>query len=171
MTTNSLFQDWAANRGNLKARFFLLSFRLSQGIRRARRPLLLIGCPYLVLHRLLWEWVLGIELPWGTKVGRNLRIFHGMGLVVNDRTVIGHDVVLRHGVTIGVKETGGFGTGDAPSLGNYVDVGANAIILGPVRIGDRARIGAGTVVVADVPAGGVVVGNPARLIRIDNDAT
>jgi serine acetyltransferase len=161
-----LFQDWVANKGNPKTQLFLLSFRFTQLLRHAPRPLFVLGLPYLVLHKFFYEWLCGIDLPLTTNVGRNLRIFHGVGLVVNGRAVIGCNVVLRHGVTIGVKETNEFGVGAAPVLGDFVDVGAGAIILGGVCIGKDARIGAGAVVVKDVPDGGVVVGNPARLIDI-----
>jgi putative colanic acid biosynthesis acetyltransferase WcaB len=166
MSESFLLQDWGANRGNPKGRLFLLSFRLAQQIRRAWGPIRVVGLPYLVFHRLVWEWTFGIELPWGTRVGSGLRIFHGVGLVVSDRSVIGRNVILRHGVTIGIKETQELGCGDAPILGDLVDVGANAIILGAVRIGDRAVIGAGAVVLADVPAGAIAVGNPARVVRV-----
>jgi serine O-acetyltransferase len=87
----------------------------------------------------------GIDLPCETQVGD---------------TVIGNDVTLRHGVTLGLRRTGVPG---APVIGNGVDIGAGAKILGPVRIGDGAVIGANAVVLCDVPAGALAVGIPARI--------
>jgi serine O-acetyltransferase len=102
----------------------------------------------------------GIDLPCETRVGRRLVIEHFGGIVVSGDTVIGDDVVLRHGVTLGLRRTGVPG---APQIGNGVDIGAGAKILGPVRIGDGAVIGANAVVLADVPAGALAVGIPARV--------
>lgn len=163
---SSIFQDWRANAGNKKAQLVLLAFRVAQSIRRSHRPICLLGIPYLVFYRVTIEWMLCIELPWNTQVGPGLRLFHGMGLVVNDLTVIGRNVVLRHTTTIGVKETLPFGTRAAPIIGDDVDIGAHVVILGPITVGSGARIGAGSVVIKDVPAGATVVGNPARAIHL-----
>ena len=104
----------------------------------------------------------GIDLPCEARVGRRLVIEHFGGIVVSGDTVIGDDVTLRHGVTLGLKRTGVPG---APVIGNGVDIGAGAKILGPVRIGDGAVIGANAVVLCDVPAGALAVGIPARIKR------
>lgn len=157
-------QDWAANSGNPKARLVLFLFRLATFVRKFPLPFLILAVPYLVFYRVIVEWVLCIELPWNTKIGPGLRLFHGMGLVVNDQSVIGSNVIVRHNTTIGVKETLPFGSRCAPVIGDDVDIGANVVILGPITIGSGARIGAGSVVVKDVPAGKTVVGNPARVI-------
>ncbi|MEW6676744.1 MAG: serine acetyltransferase [Pseudomonadota bacterium] len=164
-TLKYLFQDWAANNRNPKIQFFLLSFRLSQLIRRQRRFILFITSPYLVIHRIIFEWILGIELPWGTSVGPNLRIFHGHCLVVNDRSSIGANVILRHSTTIGVKEIGEFGQGKAPTIGNNVDIGANVVIIGDISIGEGCIIGAGAIVTKSIPPWSVAVGNPAKVIK------
>ena len=163
---NYVFQDWRSNAGNKKAQLVLLAFRVAQSIRRSPRPIYLLGIPYLVFYRVTIEWMLCIELPWNTQVGPGLRLFHGMGLVVNDQTVIGRNVVLRHTTTIGVKETLPLGTQAAPIIGDDVDIGAHVIILGPITVGSGARIGAGSVVIRDVPSGATVVGNPARVIHL-----
>ena len=161
-----LIQDWTSNRGNLRARLALVLFRTSQVIRRAPHPFRRIAIPLLVIYRIVVEWVLCIELPWNTQVGPGLRLFHGMGLVLNGQTVMAHNVVLRHTTTIGVKETLPFGTQAAPIIGDDVDTGPHVIILGPITVGNGARMGAGSVVVKDVPAGATVVGNPARVIHL-----
>lgn len=102
----------------------------------------------------------GIDLPCEARVGRRLVIEHFGGIVVSGDTVIGHDVTLRHGVTLGLRRTGVAG---APVIGDGVDIGAGAKILGPVTIGAGAVIGANAVVLCDVPAGALAVGVPARI--------
>ncbi|AEG48181.1 serine O-acetyltransferase [Sphingobium chlorophenolicum L-1] len=109
------------------------------------------------------EWLCGISLPEGTTIGRRLRIEHFGGIIVHSATVIGDDCLLRQNVTLGNRSEAR--PLEAPIIGDRVQVGAGAVILGAVRIGDDAIIGANAVVLIDVPAGGVAVGNPARLIR------
>lgn len=100
----------------------------------------------------------GIDLPCEAQVGDRLVIEHFGGIIISGDTVIGHDVVIRHGVTLGLRRTGVAG---APTVGNGVDIGAGAKILGPVKIGDGAVIGANAVVLCDVPAGALAAGIPA----------
>lgn len=102
----------------------------------------------------------GIDLPCEARVGRRLVIEHFGGIVVSGDAVIGDDVRLRHGVTLGLRRTGVPG---APVIGDRVDIGAGAKILGPVTIGDDAVIGANAVVLRDVPPGALAVGVPARI--------
>jgi len=138
------------------------------------------GVHALVFHRLshrLWSWHLrwlarllaqvarwltGIEIHPGAKIGRRFFIDHGMGVVIGETAEIGDDCTLYHGVTLGGttwrKEK------RHPTLGNNVVVGAGAKILGPITVGDNARIGSNSVVVKDVPAGATVVGIPGRVI-------
>lgn len=160
-----IFQDWSANRKNAKARIVLLAFRMASLFNNVDRPLRYIGYPYLIFYRVFFEWILGIELPWKLSAGPGLRLFHGQALVVNDRVIIGRNCILRHATTIGVGKTSDNFDGAAPVIGDNVDIGSNVVIVGGVHIGNNAVIGAGTVVVKDVPAGAVVVGNPAKIIR------
>ena len=103
----------------------------------------------------------GIEIHPGAVLGRRLFIDHGMGIVIGETAVVGDDVVLFHGATLGGKA---MRPGKRhPTLGDRVVVGAGAKILGPVWIGDDAQIGANAVVVKDVPPGAVAVGVPARI--------
>src|SRR5690606_6643808 len=107
----------------------------------------------------------GIEIHPGARLGRRLFIDHGMGVVIGETTVVGDDVMLYHGVTLGGRS---LNRGKRhPTLGDRVTVGAGAKVLGPVWVGDDAQIGANAVVVKDVPAGAVAVGIPAR-IRVPN---
>lgn len=95
---------------------------------------------------------LSIDIPVDTKLGQGVRIYHGFGLVISSRAVIGDNVVLRHNTTIGTLRSSGM----APTLESGVDVGAGAIILGPVTIGRDAKIGAGAIVRESIEPGKVV---------------
>ena len=107
--------------------------------------------------------VLGIELPYSAKVGRRLTIEHQHGIVVHGNCVIGDDCTIRQGCTLGNKTSDR--PFDAPTLGNGVNVGAGAKVLGAVTLGDKSQVGANAVVVKDVPAGVTVVGIPAKPIE------
>lgn len=109
--------------------------------------------------------ITGIEIHPGAKIGRGLFIDHGMGVVIGETTIIGDDVTLYQGVTLG-------GTGKQrakrhPTLGNNVVVGAGAKILGNITIGDNSYIGANAVVIKDVPANSTIVGVPGRITKQD----
>ena len=105
----------------------------------------------------------GIEIHPGATIGRRLVIDHGMGIVIGETTVIGDDVLLYQGVTLG-------GTGKEkgkrhPTIGNNVMVGCGAKILGPFTVGDNSRIAANAVVLSEIPADCTAVGAPARVVR------
>jgi serine acetyltransferase len=104
----------------------------------------------------------GIELPHTAAIGRRLTIEHQHGIIVHGSARIGDDCTVRQGVTLGNKTNDR--PFDAPRLGNRVNVGAGAKILGAVTIGDDAQVGANAVVLRDVPAGATAVGIPARVI-------
>ena len=159
-----IFCDWASNPKNIKGRLILVGFRLSNLATR-NRLLFIILIPQLVIYRVLVEWILGCELPFKTKVGKGLTIYHGQSLVINDGSTIGQNCKLRHCTTIGNKQLSDTEYSTCPVIGNNVDIGSNVCIIGPVVIGDNVKIGAGSVVVKDIPANSVVVGNPARIIN------
>ena len=105
----------------------------------------------------------GIEIHPGAKIGKRFFIDHGMGVVIGETTIIGDDVLIYQGVTLG-------GTGKEkrkrhPTLGNFVTVGAGAKVLGNITIGDYTSIGAGSVVIDDVPEHCTVVGIPGRIVK------
>lgn len=102
----------------------------------------------------------GVEIHPGARIGRRLFIDHGMGVVIGETAVIGDDVMLYHGVTLGGKSSRR--EKRHPTLGSRVTVGANATILGPVTIESDSSVGAGAVVVKDAPPRSVLVGIPAR---------
>lgn len=109
------------------------------------------------------RWMTGIEIHPGAKIGRRVFIDHGMGVVIGETAEIGDDCTLYHGVTLGGTS---WNKGKRhPSLGSRVVVGAGAKILGPILIGDGAKIGSNAVVVKEVPPGATAVGIPARIIE------
>ncbi|MCU1498272.1 MAG: putative transferase [Acidimicrobiales bacterium] len=155
----ALRRDLDANRGETKSLLLVVAYRLAAAAHAASRrsPVhRLAALPILVAYRIVVEWVLGVELPPATAVGPGLRIRHGQGLVVNPSSRLGADVLLRHGVTIGNIRRGPGDVTASPVVGDGVEIGANAVVVGPIRIGAGARIGAGTVVSTDVPAGAIV---------------
>ncbi len=124
-----------------------------------------LGIPIRIIYRLLIEWILGVEIPDVVKSGGGLSVHHGVGLVLNPGVVLGKNIVLRHNTTIGHK-TDKYGNSlGAPIIRDNVDVGANVVIIGNISIGENSIIGAGSVVVKDVPANCIVAGNPAKIIK------
>ncbi len=115
----------------------------------------------LVSH--LGRWLTGIEIHPGALIGRRFFIDHGMGVVIGETAEIGDDCTLYHGVTLGGTS---WNKGKRhPTLGNGVVVGAGAKILGPILIGDDARVGSNAVVVKNVPPGATAIGIPARIVE------
>lgn len=108
------------------------------------------------------RWLTGIEIHPGAEIGRRFFIDHGMGVVIGETAIIGDDCTLYHGVTLGGTS---WDKGKRhPTLHNGVVVGAGAKVLGPIEIGEDARIGSNSVVVKAVPAGATVVGIPGHII-------
>jgi|SRR5579875_2390639 len=108
------------------------------------------------------RFITGIEIHPGAEIGRRFFIDHGMGVVIGETTIIGDDVTLFQGVTLGGtgKETGK----RHPTLRNNVVVGAGARVLGNIVIGENSRVGAGSVVLRDVPDNSTVVGVPGHIV-------
>jgi serine O-acetyltransferase len=111
------------------------------------------------------RWLTGIEIHPGATIGRRFFIDHGMGVVIGETAEIGDDCTLYHGVTLGGTS---WNKGKRhPTLEKGVVVGAGAKILGPITIGEGARIGSNAVVVKEVPAGATAIGIPARIIEAE----
>lgn len=101
-------------------------------------------------------------LPPETKIGKNVHFaYNGLGIVVHKNCVIGDEVWISHHVTLGGRENG------FPTVGNCVYIGAGAKVMGKIRIGDGAKIGANAVVLTDVPDGATAVGIPAKVIKTE----
>ncbi|WP_315762599.1 serine O-acetyltransferase [Sphingomonas sp. Y38-1Y] len=159
--TAFVFQDWHANSGNFKGRIFLALYRLAKWFHDGNKPLKVLGTPIIAGYKIVSQFGFGCDFPLTLSLGPRAKIVHIHGLVVNRKTKIGSDVVLRNGVTLGIK---GDGFPGAPIIGDRVEFGSNSIVVGPVEVGNDVKIGAGCVVVKNVPSGAIAVGNPARLI-------
>ena len=139
------------------------------------------GLHALILHRInhwLWglglkwmarlgsniaRWMTGIEIHPGATIGRRFFIDHGMGVVIGETAVIGDDCTLYHGVTLGGTS---WNKGKRhPTLERGVVIGAGAKVLGPITLGEQAKVGSNAVVVRDVPPGATAVGIPARIVE------
>ena len=119
------------------------------------------------LARLMSEWCrffTGVDIHPGATIGRRLFIDHGLGVVIGETTVIGDDVTIYQGATLGGtgKETGK----RHPTIGSHVTISAGAAVLGPFTVGDYAKIGAGAVVLSEVPPCATVVGVPGHVVRL-----
>lgn len=144
---------------NTKSVFIVVFFRTSAFFSK-NKVLKVIGMPIRISYRLIVQWMLGVDLPDRVKAGRGLVIYHGQGLVVHENVSLGSNVVLRQCTTIGSK----ISQEGVPRIHDFVDVGANVVILGDIDIGKGSVIGAGSVVVRSVPDYTVVAGNPAKVI-------
>jgi len=157
-------EDWMAHDRQWTRHGFwvLLVYRFGRwryGI-RARA----IRMPFSFLYKVtkfFSEMLLGVELPCEASIGRRLVIEHVGGIVVSGDAVLGDDCVIRNGVTIGLRHRGVAGS---PRIGDRVDIGAGAKLLGPIHIGDDCAIGANAVVLCDVPSRSIAVGIPARVL-------
>ncbi len=105
----------------------------------------------------------GIEIHPGAQIGRRVFIDHGTGVVIGETTIIGDDVTIYQGVTLG--GTGKDSGKRHPTIGNGVTIGAGAKVLGPIVIGDHCKVGAGAIVLKNVPDNCTVVGNPGRIVK------
>ena len=137
----------------------LLAHRVAHALRRTGVP---------IIPRLLAavaRAITGIEIHPAAAIGPGLFIDHGMGVVIGETASIGQDVTLYQGVTLGGT---GFATGKRhPTIQDNVTIGAGATLLGPITVGHGSKIGAGSVVIHDVPPNSTVVGNPGHPVRVE----
>ena len=119
-----------------------------------------------ILARMFSNWsrfLTGIEIHPGARIGKRFVIDHGMGVVIGETAIVGDDVLIYHGVTLGGKENSAIDR--HPIIGSHVVIGAGAKIIGRIQIGDNCYIGANTVVTKDVPAGSTVVGQTGKILN------
>lgn len=125
----------------------------------------LVRAPFSLLYRFLFKWVewtCGITLPYTTKLGRRVRIWHHGGMILHARS-IGDDVHIRQNTTFGVARRGR--NDELPVIEDRADIGCGVAVLGAVRVGHDSVIGANAVVLDDVPPHSVAVGLPARVVK------
>lgn len=155
-------EDYIAHGRSLGAQGFwaMCVYRFGRW-RYGIRPRLL-RIPFSFLYRVLYKWVqitTGIELPCEVRVGRNFVIDHFGGIVVSGYAAFGDNCRIRNGVVVGLARAE---DPCAPVIGDNVDIGAGAKVLGRIRVGNNVMIGANAVVVRDVPDDSIAVGVPAR---------
>ena len=108
MSVDQMRQDWRRNRQSVKSLFIVFMFRLSSWFAQSRyRALRVAGLPVRILYKVLVEFVMGVEVADRVKAGPGLAVFHGVGLVVNAKAVLGRNVTLRQNTTIGARHEGG----------------------------------------------------------------
>lgn len=152
VSTFEILSSWAGVQA-------LLAHRVAHALLEARVPLAPRAIAYLSRA------VTGVEIHPAAKIGTEFFIDHGFGVVIGETTEIGDRVTLYQGVTLGGT---GFQRGKRhPTLGDNVTVGSGAKLLGPIAVGDGAKIGANTVVIEDVPPTSTVVGNPGHPVRVE----
>lgn len=143
----------------VKCYFRLHSFRYSFWLRLRRSNILALRLLAKVMHRSM-SVKCGVYIPAETCIGYGLYIGHPVSIIVNKSAVLGDNCNISQGVTIGANE------GTAATIGCGVYLGPNVCVVEDVHIGDFSTVGAGAVVVKDVPAGATVVGSPARVVRL-----
>lgn len=162
----SFFEDLrVAREGVLSLGFWALQvYRFGHLRYRFNTPLIRypLGAIHLILAKMA-EMFCGVTIGVSAHIGRRLIIEHSGAIVIHGNARIGDDCIIRQGVTIGNRHMSD--PFAAPVIGDRVNIGAGAKILGAVRIGDDAEIGANAVVIKDVPAGAVAVGVPARILQ------
>jgi serine O-acetyltransferase len=137
----------------------LLAHRVSHALQAAGVPIV----PRTIA--MVTRAVTGIEIHPSARIGRGLFIDHGTGVVIGETAEVGEDVTLYQGVTLGGT---GFATGKRhPTVEDNVTIGSGAKLLGPITVGHGSKIGANSVVIADVPSHATVVGNPGHVVRVD----
>jgi serine O-acetyltransferase len=149
-------RDWGA-----QGFWVMIVYRFGRWRYRVRPPIL--RKPFSLIYKLLYKFVqiiTGVELPCEASVGRNFVIDHFGGIIVSGYATFGDNCRIRNGVTIGLRRVD---EKRAPTIGNNVDIGAGAKLLGPIKVGDNSIIGANAVVLIDVPANSIAVGVPATI--------
>jgi serine O-acetyltransferase len=160
-----LREDLRTHEGNLFEQGFWAvavhrfgNWRMGFRWKLLRAPLTLL---YLLLNKQV-EWMCGITLPYTTRLGRRVRIWHHSGMILHARS-IGNDVHIRHNTTFGVVRRDE--NRAIPIIGDRVDIGCGVSILGAVQVGAGAVIGAHSLVLCSIPAGATAVGIPAKVVR------
>lgn len=160
----NLREDWATYDRDWQRQgmWVMVAYRFGRWRYTVRPRFLRMPLSFLYkLLKLLSQILTGIDLPCEVTIGKRFLIEHFGDIIISGDTVFGDDVVIRNGVTVGLRRTNERG---APVIGNRVDIGTGAKILGSITIGDDVIIGANAVVIKDVPPNSLAVGVPARII-------
>ncbi|MCC5618067.1 serine acetyltransferase [Nostoc sp. CHAB 5836] len=163
-------EDWEAHGRDWTKPGFRAVATQRFGVWRMTIKSKVLRSPFSILYRALYRHarnIYGIDLPYTVKLGRRVIIEHQGAIVIHGNCVIGDDCIIRQGVTLGNRYLDR--PFEAPKLGDRVNVGAGAKILGGLIIGDEVNIGANAVVLSDIPADQTAVGIPAKIIKSVNN--
>ncbi len=158
-----LLEDLRANSWSLRPCCMVTAYRIAHFCSVWRKKSVinnLWAAPMLLIYRFITECVFGYEIQAAATIGRRFTIHHGYAVVINKFVVAGDDFTIRHGVTIGNRGPQSLA---CPVIGNGVELGANVVMIGEIRIGNNVTVGAGSVVLDDVPDNALVVGEKARV--------
>lgn len=164
-------EDWIAHGRDWTKPGFRAVAVQRFGVWRMKLEATLLRAPFSILYRALYRKIrntYGIDLPYSVQLGRRVIIEHQGAIVIHGNCSIGDDSIIRQGVTLGNRYLEH--PFDAPKLGDRVNVGAGAKLLGNLTIGDDVNIGANAVVLSDIPPGKTAVGIPAKIISATNSA-
>jgi serine O-acetyltransferase len=159
----NLKEDLKAHKGDWSCQGFWVMIVYRFGCWRYTIKSALIRKPFSLLYKVLYKFIqviTGIELPCEVAVGKNFRIDHFGGIIISGFASFGDNCVIRDGVTVGLRRVD---DPVAPQIGNNVDIGTGAKVLGDITIGDDVVIGANAVVLVDVPSNSIAVGVPAKI--------
>ncbi|WP_310608109.1 colanic acid biosynthesis acetyltransferase WcaB [Buttiauxella brennerae] len=157
-----MLEDLRANSWSLRPCCMVMAYRIAHFCSVWRKKSVinnLWAAPIILLYRFVTECLFGYEIQAGATIGRRFTIHHGYAIVINKFVVAGDDFTIRHGVTIGNRSK----SNDCPVIGNGVDLGANVVIIGDITLGNNVVVGAGSVVLDNVPDNALVVGQKAQV--------
>ncbi|WP_417883268.1 serine O-acetyltransferase [Vibrio rumoiensis] len=159
---NTIKKELAINPG-LTSKLFIINFRLaSLFYKKGLTTKIFI---FNIFFLKLLKFFCGLDISPKTVIGEGLVLFHPQNIVINSDSVLGRNVMLKHNVTIGNKLDPVTGKHVSPTIGSNVELSPGVIIIGKVHIGDNSVIGAGGIVVKDIAANSIAVGNPAKVIK------
>jgi serine O-acetyltransferase len=163
-------EDWIAHGRDWTKPGFRAVAVQRFGVWRMKVEPKLLRAPFSIVYRSLYRKIrntYGIDLPYSVKLGRRVVIEHQSAIIIHGSCTIGDDCIIRQGVTLGNRYLDK--PLESPQLGDRVNIGAGAKILGKVNLGDDVNIGANAVVLSDVPAGKTAVGIPAKILASTNN--
>ncbi|SUW63065.1 Serine acetyltransferase [Buttiauxella agrestis] len=157
-----MLEDLRANSWSLRPCCMVMAYRIAHFCSVWRKKSVinnLWAAPVILLYRFITECLFGYEIQAGATIGRRFTIHHGYAVVINKFVVAGDDFTIRHGVTIGNRSK----SNDCPVIGNSVELGANVVMIGDITVGNNVVVGAGSVVLDNVPDNALVVGEKAQV--------
>jgi serine O-acetyltransferase len=166
---DNIREDFRAHNRDWGAQGFWVMVVYRFGRWRYRIKPVILRKPFSFLYKVLFKFIqiiTGIELPCEVQIGRNFVIDHFGGIIISGYAQFGDNCRIRNGVVVGLRRVE---EKSAPVIGDNVDIGAGAKLLGPIRIGNNVVIGANAVVLSDVPDNSIAVGVPAQVKRRGSD--